>query len=211
MASRALPRRRPRAKPSYNRRGRGPRTRRSPRPVRDCRRARRRRHGRGVSRARHQLERDVAIKVLPTPSQTTRSGSPLPREAHTLAALNHPNIAAIYGIEEERVARVPSGMELVEGEDSPTGSRRRAPLDEALPIAADRRRGRCRARAWHRPSRSQARQHQAARRRHGESARLRPRQDARARAGAWPRRDAVGHDHESGDDEPAWCWARRPT
>ncbi len=53
-----------------------------------------------VYRARDtKLNRDVAIKVLPEifaldPDRLTR----FTREAQTLAALNHPNIAAIYGI-----------------------------------------------------------------------------------------------------------------
>lgn len=55
-----------------------------------------------VYRARDmKLERDVAIKVLPDaflldPDRLAR----FKREAHVLAALNHPNIAAIYGFEE---------------------------------------------------------------------------------------------------------------
>ena len=53
------------------------------------------------------------------------------REAQVLAALNHPNIAAIYGVEERALV-----MELVEG---PTLAERiehgAIPLDEALPIA----------------------------------------------------------------------------
>jgi len=56
-----------------------------------------------VFRARDaRLGRDVAIKVLPgafrsDPDRVAR----FEREAQSLAALNHPNIAAIYGIEEE--------------------------------------------------------------------------------------------------------------
>jgi serine/threonine protein kinase len=70
-----------------------------------------------VYRARDtKLNREVAIKVLlPTvandPDRLARFG----REAQVLASLNHPNIAAIYGIEEASgvTALV---MELVEGE-----------------------------------------------------------------------------------------------
>ncbi len=69
-----------------------------------------------VYRARDsKLHRDVAIKVLPDllagdPERRAR----LQREAQTLAALNHPNIAHIYGVEEQdgQLALV---MELVEG------------------------------------------------------------------------------------------------
>ena len=57
------------------------------------------------------------------------------REAQILASLNHPNIAAIYGIEEAEGTRAPV-LELVEG---PTLADRISkgpiPLDEALPIA----------------------------------------------------------------------------
>ena len=57
------------------------------------------------------------------------------REAEVLASLNHPNIAAIYGLEKSGgvTALV---MELVEGEDlSQRIARGAIPLDEALPIA----------------------------------------------------------------------------
>ncbi|BCS32370.1 hypothetical protein TBR22_A15800 [Luteitalea sp. TBR-22] len=92
------------------------------------------------------LKRQVAIKVLP--AAVAADGDRLARfqrEAEVLAALNHPNIAAIYGLEKtpECTALV---MELVEGEDlSQRIDRLRArgasagqaamPLDEALPIA----------------------------------------------------------------------------
>jgi len=55
-----------------------------------------------VYRARDtRLQRDVAIKVLPDalagdPDRLAR----FQREAHVLASLKHPNIAAIYGLEE---------------------------------------------------------------------------------------------------------------
>src|SRR5215472_17253113 len=79
-----------------------------------------------------KLGRDVAIKVLPEvfaqdPARMTR----FEREAKVLAALNHPNIATIYGVEERALV-----MELVEG---PTLHDRIAqgavPLEEALAIA----------------------------------------------------------------------------
>src|ERR1700694_943964 len=67
-----------------------------------------------VYRARDsKLGRDVAIKVLPAnfvndPERLSR----FQREARMLAALNHANIATIYGTEQGAIV-----MELVEGED----------------------------------------------------------------------------------------------
>jgi eukaryotic-like serine/threonine-protein kinase len=90
-----------------------------------------------VYRARDsKLNRYVAIKVLPDdlardPDRLVR----FTREAQTLAALNHPNIAHIHGLEETNgvVALV---MELVEGDDlSVLIGRGPLPLAEALPIA----------------------------------------------------------------------------
>ena len=72
-----------------------------------------------VYRARDsRLNRDVAIKSLPElvardPERVAR----FTREAQTLAALNHPNIAHIYGIEGSPGAGLALVMELVEGED----------------------------------------------------------------------------------------------
>ncbi len=90
-----------------------------------------------VYRARDgKLNRDVAIKVLPDlagrdPERLAR----FEREAHVLASLNHPNIAAIYGIEESAGAPALI-LELVEG---PTLADRIAagpiPCDETLAIA----------------------------------------------------------------------------
>jgi hypothetical protein len=82
------------------------------------------------------LKRQVALKVLPEafstePDRQTR----FQREAQVLAALNHPNIAQIHGVERTNgvTALV---MELVEG---PTLADRIAqgpiPIDEALSIA----------------------------------------------------------------------------
>jgi serine/threonine-protein kinase len=55
-----------------------------------------------VYRARDtRLKRDVALKFLPESfaSDPERLGR-FQREAEVLASLNHPNIAAIYGLEE---------------------------------------------------------------------------------------------------------------
>ena len=92
-----------------------------------------------VYRARDtQLNRQVAIKVLPELFALDADRlARFTREAQTLAALNHPHIAQIYGLE----VTEPGGaralvMELVEGEDlSAVIARRPIPLDEALPIA----------------------------------------------------------------------------
>src|SRR5262249_7221553 len=90
-----------------------------------------------VYRARdRKLNRDVALKVLPEllASDFDRDRR-FKREAQILASLNHPNIAAIHGVEEDggRAALV---LELVDG---PTLAdhiaRGPVPLDEALHIA----------------------------------------------------------------------------
>ncbi len=62
-----------------------------------------------------KLGRDVALKILPEafandPDRLAR----FEREAHVLASLNHPGIAAIYGIEESDDTRA-LVLELVEG------------------------------------------------------------------------------------------------
>jgi serine/threonine-protein kinase len=90
-----------------------------------------------VYRARDtKLGRDVALKILP--EAFTLDGARIARfrrEAHVLASLNHPNIAAIYGFEDSGSTHA-LVLELVEG---PTLADRIAkgplPLDEARPIA----------------------------------------------------------------------------
>ena len=83
-----------------------------------------------------KLKRQVALKILPEafsadPERLAR----FQREAEVLASLNHPNIAAIHGLEEADDVRA-LVLELVEG---PTLADRikqgPIPLDEALPIA----------------------------------------------------------------------------
>ena len=82
------------------------------------------------------LHRDVAIKVLPPEVvQDPERLSRFKREAHLLASLNHPNIAAIYGLEEAD-GKPFLALELVEGEDLKERLARGAiPVDEALEIA----------------------------------------------------------------------------
>jgi len=88
-----------------------------------------------VYRARDpKLHRDVAIKVLPVlfasdPVRLIR----FEREAQTLAALNHPHIAQIYGVIEHPAALV---MEFVDGETlAQRIARGPLPVEEALPLA----------------------------------------------------------------------------
>ena len=107
-----------------------------------------------VYRARDtKLDRDVAIKILPDGlAHDSERLARFTREAKTLASLNHPNIAAIYGLEQGQVGpERPEGrvgpflvMELVEGDDLSdriAAAHRRSPnahglpLDEAFPIA----------------------------------------------------------------------------
>lgn len=82
------------------------------------------------------LGRQVAIKILP--DAVAADGDRVARferEAKTLAALNHPHIAAIYGFEKS-AGMYALVMELVEGEDlSQRIARGGIPIDEALPIA----------------------------------------------------------------------------
>jgi eukaryotic-like serine/threonine-protein kinase len=112
-----------------------------------------------------KLKRQVAIKVLPPSLAADHDRlARFQREAEVLASLNHPNIAAIYGLETGQVGQagrvgqvgtdagasgpVPPAlpaspavpafivMELVEGVDlSQRIARGAIPIDEALPIA----------------------------------------------------------------------------
>ena len=83
-----------------------------------------------------QLDRDVALKVLPDafaadPERLHR----FEREAKALAALNHPNIAQVYGIVPGGGGRAPAiAMELVDGHslDELKGA---LPVDDVLPLA----------------------------------------------------------------------------
>jgi len=89
-----------------------------------------------VYRARDtRLGRDVAIKALPpTFASDPARLSRFRREAQTLASLNHPNIASIYGLEETRGAPH-LVLELVEGETLAARLRRGPlPLGEALAV-----------------------------------------------------------------------------
>src|SRR5687767_6470593 len=79
-----------------------------------------------------RLNRDVAIKVLPAlfandPERLTR----FTREAQTLASLNHPNVAQVYGVEGHAPV-----MEFVPGEDlAQRIARGPIPIDDAIELA----------------------------------------------------------------------------
>ena len=83
-----------------------------------------------------KLKRQVALKILPEafsadPERLAR----FQREAEVLASLNHPNIAAIYGLEESDGVRA-LVIELVEGQTLADRIKQGPiPIDEALPIA----------------------------------------------------------------------------
>jgi serine/threonine protein kinase len=78
-----------------------------------------------VYRARDtKLNRDVAVKILPTDVATDPDRlARFDREAQVLAALNHPNIAHIYGVEDSgsvhpsaSSAWLPKSLELYDGD-----------------------------------------------------------------------------------------------
>jgi serine/threonine protein kinase len=82
------------------------------------------------------LGRHVAIKILPDAfASDAERVMRFSREAKTLAALNHPHIAAIYGFEKSDAVHA-LVMELVEGDDlSQRIARGAIPIDEVLPLA----------------------------------------------------------------------------
>ena len=134
-----------------------------PRTISNPREAGRRRNGRGVSRDGHSAEarcrpEDPPSELALDPERLAR----FDREAQALAALNHPHIAQVYGFAHEGDVRA-IVMELVEG---PTLAERiargllcRSTRRSRSPCSSPRRS--IRARARHRPPRSEARQHQA--------------------------------------------------
>ena len=89
-----------------------------------------------VYRARDtRLGRTVAIKVLPPDLAHDRDRlARVEREARALAALNHPNIAALYGVEESGGAWA-LVLELVEGETLANRLTRGLSVSEALELA----------------------------------------------------------------------------
>src|SRR5215217_5954934 len=90
-----------------------------------------------VYRARDtRLGRRVAIKSLPAAfAQEPERVARFKREAQLLAALNHPHIAGIYGLEEANGAQF-LVLELVDGESlADRLTKGRLPVAEALTIA----------------------------------------------------------------------------
>ena len=87
-----------------------------------------------VYRARDsKLGRDVAIKILPAAfTQDPERLARFEREARVLASLNHPNIGAIFGMEDRALI-----LELIEGQELGQHIRqgRGLPVSEALAIA----------------------------------------------------------------------------
>jgi serine/threonine protein kinase/Tol biopolymer transport system component len=96
-----------------------------------------------VYRARDtRLKRDVALKVLPEVlAQDADRLARFRREAELLATLNHPNIAAVYGLEESAPSSsqpviIAIVLELVEGDTlADLISRGPVPVDDALALA----------------------------------------------------------------------------
>ena len=90
-----------------------------------------------VYRARDtHLKREVAIKILPEAfAQDPERLARFQREAELLATLNHPNIAAVYGLEKS-AGLTGIVLELVEGDTlADTIARGPIPIDDALRIA----------------------------------------------------------------------------
>jgi serine/threonine protein kinase len=83
-----------------------------------------------------KLGRDVAIKVLPQEfTKDTERVARFQREAKLLASLNHPNIAAIYGLEEAEGTHF-LVLELIEGNTLADRIKAGAiPVEEALKLA----------------------------------------------------------------------------
>src|SRR5205823_12172628 len=84
-----------------------------------------------------RLNREVAIKILPDVfANDADRMARFSREAQVLASLNHPHIAALYGLEERAlVMELVPGPTLAERIGSAKGRPGPLPLDEALSIA----------------------------------------------------------------------------
>src|SRR5438876_10026541 len=83
-----------------------------------------------------RLGREVAVKILPDAfTQDPERLARFRREAQVLASLNHPHIAAIYGLDEANGTQF-LVLELVDGESLDRRiARGKFPIDEVLAIA----------------------------------------------------------------------------
>ena len=95
-----------------------------------------------IARATRRLNRDVALKILPdTFTHDPERVARFRREAHVLAALNHPHIAAIYGLDEANGSQF-LVLELVDGESldiAPPAGQFPSPKPSRLPDKSRRR------------------------------------------------------------------------
>ena len=140
-----------------------------------------------------KLHRQVALKILPAFVTDTERKARFEREARILAALSHPHIAQIYGLEENALV-----MELVEGDNLSAIVRARRPAARRSAGDCDANRPgprRC-ARPRHRPS--QSGQRQSPRRRRRQSSRLRA-----CKGGRYARRRAPSSDNSPTVTSPA--------
>ena len=92
--------------------------------------------GEGYRARDSKLDRDVAIKIIsPAFTADPERLARFEREARTLAALNHTNIAHVYGLEQSE-AGYALVMEVVDGEDlSQRLTHGPLPVDDVLPVA----------------------------------------------------------------------------
>ena len=148
------------------------------------------------------LKRQVAIKVLPASvSMDGERLARLQREAEVLAALSHPNIATIYGLEESSGLKA-LVMELVEGPTLADRILDRAAFRSGRDVdrATDRPRTRGRSRAGHHPPRFETGEREAAPGWCGQGVGLRPGEGHRARDGDLAGLVEVPDHHNTRDD-----------
>ena len=117
-----------------------------------------------------RLDRTVAIKILPEAlAADPQFRERFEREARAISQLDHPHICTLYDVGRAGPAPTYLVMEYLEGETLADRLAKGAlPLDQALHDRdRDRERARHGASRGHRPSRSEARQHHARRKRRG--------------------------------------------